>query len=224
MVSIIIPILNEEKVLTEKADHFKNLSKRAEIIFADGGSSDKSRRIAGRYGEVISAKKGRAAQMNRGARSSTSDILLFLHADTVVSWGALESIEETMRGKGIVGGCLTQRIAKEGVIYRFIESFGNIRARVTKIFYGDQGIFINKGAFFNLKGFPEVPVMEDVLLSRRLRRFGKTAVMPDIISTSPRRWEKRGALRTIFFYSSLNLLFWLRFPLKKIKLLCDDLR
>ncbi len=223
MVSVIIPIYNEENVLSKDPSRFIELSRHAEVIFVDGKSSDKSKEIASRYARVISCPRGRASQMNLGARVSHSDILLFLHADTSISPDAVLSIKK-IQENGFIGGCLSQRIEKEGFSYRFIEGFGNVRARITKVFYGDQGIFVRRDVFLKMGGFPEVPLMEDVIFTKRLRKAGKTVVLKDRIFVSPRRWETRGILKTIFLYSFLNVLFWFKVPLKIIKKLYSDLR
>ncbi|MFH1754029.1 MAG: TIGR04283 family arsenosugar biosynthesis glycosyltransferase [Candidatus Omnitrophota bacterium] len=224
MISVIIPIYNEEKILSISAQYFKELSQKAELLFVDGGSQDGSAKIAGSYAKVIRADRGRGSQMNSGARASSHSALLFLHADTSIPEDVLSSVEEALKRRGIAGGCLTQRIDKEGLIYRIIEGFGNLRARVTKVFYGDQGIFVDKEIFFELDGFPAVPVLEDALFSKKLRSKGRTEVLRKKITVSPRRWEKRGILKTAMLYTSLNILFWLRVPLQKIKDLYEDLR
>ena len=224
MISVIIPIFNEEKILSKNASQFRELSNHTELIFVDGGSSDKSIEIAEGYGKVLRSEKGRALQMNSGAKSASFDILLFLHADSYVSQHTPIAIEENMKKSNFLGGCLTQRLAKRGAVYRFIESFGNMRARITKVFYGDQGIFIRKNMFFEMKGFPEVPIMEDVLFTKKLRKLGKTVVLPEEVSVSPRRWEKKGIIRTISFYSLLNILSWMKISSERVRLLYDDLR
>jgi rSAM/selenodomain-associated transferase 2 len=223
VVSIIIPIYNEEKVLTQNADRFEELSRCAEVIFVDGESSDNSAAIASQYSRLVCSKKGLAAQMNCGAHIASSNVLLFLHADTFISTDTLASIKRAV-ASGCIGGCLTQRIIKDEPAYRLIENFGNIRARLTKVFYGDQGIFVRRDIFLHMGGFAEVPIMEDVLFSKRLRRLGKTTVLAERILVSPRRWEKNGIFKTILFYSTLNILFWLKVPLHRLGTRYDDLR
>jgi rSAM/selenodomain-associated transferase 2 len=224
MICVIIPIYNEEKILKENSAWFKNLSGQSELIFADGGSTDRSVEFAYSYGNVLSGDKGRAIQMNRGAKCAQQDTLLFLHADNTISPETLLSIEKEVEKNGVVGGCLTQRIDKKGLIYRTIEAQGNLRARLSKVFYGDQGIFVKKDIFFKIGGFPEVPIMEDVLFTRGLRRMGKTVVLSDKIVASPRRWEKKGVIKTALLYNLIIILFRLGCPLEKIKLLYEDLR
>lgn len=224
MLSVIIPIYNEEKILGINSSMFFELSCNAELIFVDGGSVDRSIEIARQYGRVLQTEKGRAIQMNYGAKNASHDTLLFLHADNIISPETLLSIEKKVKKNGFIAGCLTQRIAKKDLIFRLIEVQGNMRARISKIFYGDQGIFLKKDIFLRIGGFPNVPILEDVLFTKRLHRYGRTTVMPDKILVSARRWEKMGVIKTTLLYSLINLLFKIGFPLKRIKNLYDDLR
>ena len=224
MVSVIVPVYNEEKVLLESAVWFTNLSKYAELIFVDGGSLDASFKIAQGYGKVIQSKRGRAAQMNCGAGLAKGDILLFLHVDSNISAQALESIKVKISVDGFIGGCLTQRIDNEAFIYRLIEAQGNFRARSSRVFYGDQGIFVRKDIFWELGGFPEEPIMEDILFTKKLRKRGNTVVLPDRIMVSPRRWEKKGIIKTTFLFNLIYILYCLKVPLHNIKIFYEDLR
>lgn len=224
MISIIVPVYNEEKKLEKNQFFYDSLQSKAELLFADGESTDTSAEIAKKIGKVISSKRGRAIQMNAAAKLATGDILLFLHADTQISVTSLSLIDSAVNDKNFIGGCLTQKIDKTGLAYRLIESEGNIRARISKVFYGDQGIFVKKDIFFKINGFPEVPIMEDVLFAERMRNLGKTIVLRDKIFVSPRRWEKKGILKTIFMYSYINILFHLGISLEKIKSRYEDLR
>jgi rSAM/selenodomain-associated transferase 2 len=224
MITVIIPIYNEEKILYENSSWFQNLYNNAEVIFVDGGSNDRSIEFAKKSGKVLSSKKGRAFQMNRGVGIASNDILLFLHADSIISIETLKSIETSVRDRDFIGGCLTQTIDKKGFIYRVIEWQGNLRARYSKVFYGDQGIFVRKDIFLKMNGFPEIPIMEDVIFTKRLRKLGRTIILPDRILVSPRRWEQKGIIKTIFLYNLIIILFWLRFPLEKIKHIYKDLR
>ena len=224
MISIICPVYNEEKILTEAAANLEKLSRQAEIIFVDGGSLDRSAEIAGGFGKVLKCKKGRAAQMNHGARFAKADILLFLHVDTVISTEALKSIAKSINEDSFIGGCLTQRIDNDSFVYRLIEAQGNTRARRRKVFYGDQGIFVKKDAFLAAGGFPEVPIMEDVLFTGELKKLGRTVVLPDKIIVSARRWERKGIIKTTLLFNLIIILYHLKVPLSKIKLLYEDLR
>jgi len=224
MISIVVPIYNEEAVLAKSTGRLQDLSGHAELIFVDGESTDQGVDIVRQQGKVFRVKKGRAAQMNYGAGRAKGDILLFLHADNIISADALVTIEKKIIEDGYIGGCFTQKIDHKAFIYRLIEWQGNARARMTKEFYGDQGIFVKKDAFLKIGGFPEVPVMEDVLFTRQLREMGQTVVLPDRITVSARRWEKRGVIKTTLTFNLIILLFRLKFPLRKIKRLYEDIR
>jgi len=162
--------------------------------------------------------------MNSGVTQARGDILLFLHADNIILTDTLETIERKITEDGYIGGCLTQRIDNNALIYRLIEWQGNTRARLTREFYGDQGIFVKKNTFLRMGGFPEVPIMEDVLFSRRLRTIGKTVVLSDKITVSARRWEKNGIIKTALIFNLIIILFWLKAPLHKIKQFYEDIR
>ncbi len=223
MISIIIPLYNEEKILRERNEFFKRLGEKAELIFVDGKSDDESPGIASGYGKLIETERGRAMQMNQGAQVSSGETLLFLHADASIDPITTENIENAVT-QGFSGGCLTQHIDHKGKVFRMIEVFGNFRARVTKVFYGDQAIFVKKDIFSEIGGFPEAPVMEDVLFSKKMRKKGKTKILEDKVSVSARRWERKGVMNTILLYSFLNILFYFRIPLDRIKQYYDDLR
>ena len=169
-ISVIVPVYNEDDILSRNAPCFKDLVQCAELIFVDGGSTDATLERAHDYGKVINSKKGRALQMNRGAQQAQCDILLFLHADNIITTETIGSIENHLRKNGFIGGCLTQKIDRKGIIFRLLERYGNIRARISKVFYGDQGIFVRKDIFLKLNGFPQVPILEDVLFTKRLRQ------------------------------------------------------
>ena len=224
MISIIIPAFNEEKIISKNLSHLAELQSKAELIIVDGESSDRTKEIAHKVGTVITSKKGRAVQMNKGAFSSTGEVLLFLHADTYIHSETLGNIESVMKDEEILGGCLTQRMDKEGVSLRFFEGFGNVRARLTRVFYGDQGIFVRKKVFNQIGAFPEVPVMEDVIFTKKLRKKGKTKVLSDKVIVSPRRIEEKGIMRTFLLYSLMNMMYWFKFPLEKICKVYGDLR
>lgn len=224
MVTIIVPIYNEERVLSKNIADFLNLSRRAELLFVDGGSIDRSIEIVSGAGSLLHSGKGRSLQMNKGGFSAKGNILFFMHADTMISPDTLLAIERAINNRGFIGGCLTQRIDRDAFIYRLIEKQGNARANRRKIFYGDQGIFVKKDVFERIGGFPEVPIMEDALFTQQLRRMGQTIVLPDRIMVSARRWEKNGVIKTTLFFSLIIMLFRLGAPLRKIKQFYEDIR
>jgi len=223
LISVIIPVLNEEKVLKYNSSHIKDLAAEAEIIFVDGGSDDRTIEIAQKLGKIVKCSSGRAGQMNAGVEEARGDIFLFLHADSFITPNVLTNIKNKI-SQGYIGGGLAQQLDNKKIIYRLIEGFGNVRAQVTKVFYGDQGIFVKKDVFERLGGFPEVPVMEDILFTKKLRRAGKLVVLKDKIYVSSRRWETQGIIKTALLYSYLNMLFHFGVGLDKIKRIYTDLR
>ena len=196
MISVIVPVYNEEAMLRKNDIYYQMLSKSAELIFVDGGSDDNTVALASKLGRVVKAGKNRATQMNAGARAAKGKILLFLHADAVVQQRHLELVEEVVIKKELTGGCLTQVLDEKGAIFRWIAFTGNMRAKMTKIFYGDQGIFARKGIFKKLDGFPEVNICEDILFSKKLRKAGKVDILPFPVLCSARRWRKQGIIKT----------------------------
>lgn len=197
MISVIIPVYNEENII-RNALEILPYSNNLEVIIADGGSSDKTVKFAEQYPvKVICCVKNRAAQMNEGANFAKGEILLFLHADCFLEAGSLEEIRCRL-DKGYVGGCLSQRIDSKKIIYRSIEASGNIRARLSKVFYGDQAIFVRKDVFFRMGGFSDMKIFEDIIFSKRLKKQGRVCIINKRIYSSPRRWENKGILKATF--------------------------
>lgn len=223
-ISIIVPVYNEEKILSANYSYWYQLSQVTELIFVDGGSTDRSVELAAKLGKLLHSKKGRALQMNLGACKASGKILLFIHADTRLDPAVIPIIMEKLEEDQLVGGCFSLFLAGQNILYRLIDYLGTMRAKLTRIFYGDQGLFIKKNIFFNLGGFPAVPIMEDVLFSAKMKKKGRTIVLPEKIWISPRRWEQRGIVATILTYLFLSSLFYLGFPLAKIRKIYEDLR
>lgn len=209
MISVIIPVLNETKILDQSLSRLTPQLKGHELIIVDGGSTDETPLIAKRYGQVISAERGRARQSNAGAAVARGDILLFLHADVWLDSGAIESVETTILA-GYIGGAFKQQIEGDHPLYRLIEHAANFRAKRLRIFYGDGGIFVHRTYFDQIGGFPDIPIMEEVRFSRKLRRHGEVTLVEPGIHISPRRWQKNGILRTTLTNWFITLLYLLR--------------
>ena len=223
MTSIIVPVYNEESTIREILAALQ-YNDGLEVIVADGGSSDKTVEFVKQYPvKVIQCVKNRAIQMNEGAKRSRGDSLLFLHADCLVERGSLEEISDCLNN-GYIGGCLSQRITSDKMIYRFIEASGNIRANISKIFYGDQAIFVKKDKFLKLGGFDNVALFEDALFSKKLKKEGRVRVLDNKVFISPRRWEKNGIMKTTFINWLLTLGFMLGMPLDILKRIYIDIR
>ncbi len=193
-ISIIVPALNEESGIAETLANLRAQHPH-EIIVVDGGSTDGTIARAASAGLVLAGPRGRAAQMNCGAAQAKGDVLLFLHADCLLEAGALESIGRALQRPQTIAGCFRMRVRAEGSLYRAIDACATARVRLTGIAYGDQGLFLRREMFLATGGFPRVRLMEDVLLSLRLRKLGRVAVVPRRIFVSPRRWERAGIIR-----------------------------
>lgn len=207
MISVVIPILNEEEILEKTLNSLSECIEGHELIIVDGGSTDDSFEIAGQYAQVIKSPAGRGPQMNNGADAANGDVILFLHADSQLEPGSLAAIEAAMIDTRIVGGCFQQRIDAEGWKFRLIEFMIRIRALHRFCIYGDQGIFIRRSTFDQIGGFPDIPLMEDVVLSKRLRKAGKTCLITKTIISSARRWQRLGTARATLTNWYLRILY-----------------
>ncbi|RJQ56648.1 MAG: glycosyltransferase [Nitrospiraceae bacterium] len=193
-----MPVLNEAKVLRSTLELLR-LSNNEELIVVDGGSADETLSIAHEFtGKVFQTKTGRASVMNFGAQKAEGDILLFLHADCVLPDNAFPLIREALGDKKVVAGGFDLGISDPGLRFRIIESGANLRAHVTSLLYGDQGMFLRKEIFDSIEGFADIPLMEDIEISLRLKKLGKIVFVRPPIKASPRRWLKEGVIYTTF--------------------------
>jgi rSAM/selenodomain-associated transferase 2 len=168
------------------------------VIVVDGGSADATAGIARPLAdEVIASHPGRARQQNAGAQAAIGDVLLFLHADTLLPADADARVIDGLMRSGRGWGRFDVRLSGRAPALRMVERMMNLRSRVTGIATGDQAIFIRADWFRCVGGFPQIPLMEDVALSKALRRMGAPLCLRDRVRTSSRRWEERGVLRTI---------------------------
>ena len=194
-ISIIIPTLNEAASIPATLEHILNLP-NVEVIVADGGSNDQTAELARTNGAtVIQCNRGRGKQMNAGAALASGEVLLFLHADTRLPDDFVDHVWQTLR-EGNSGGAFRLRIGSKGWMLRMVESAANLRSRWLQLPYGDQAIFVNASTFFSLSGFQNWPLMEDYDFCRRLRKTGNIALAPASVTTSARRWQRLGVLRT----------------------------
>jgi rSAM/selenodomain-associated transferase 2 len=198
-ISIIIPALNEAAGIAETLRPLQPLRARGhQVIVVDGGSADGTVQIARPLAdEVIASEPGRARQQNAGAQAATGDVLLFLHADTLLPEDADRRVIDGLMRSGRGWGRFDVRLSGRAPALRVVERMMNLRSRVTGIATGDQAIFVRADWFRRAGGFPQIPLMEDVALSKALRRMGPPLCLRDRVRTSSRRWEERGVLRTI---------------------------
>lgn len=208
-ISIIIPVLNEEKTLSSLLDRLQSFAdSKHEVIVVDGGSFDNSLFIAQASATtVIVSKPGRAVQMNSGAEVATGDVFLFLHVDTVLP----ESASSAILSSCIHDNCWGRfdvRLSSDKFVYRLIESLINLRSRLTSIATGDQALFIKRDLFNQLNGFPEIALMEDVAFSKRLKKHAAPVCLRDRVITSSRRWETKGVVATVLLMWKLRLYYF----------------
>lgn len=223
MISIIIPVYNEEKLIQSVIESVVG-EKGVELIIVDGKSTDNTAVLARNYNiKLVNTEKNRGLQMNEGVKAAKGDIFLFLHADCFLDKGSFQEIINCIN-EGFIGGCLKQRITDSRIIYRWIESSGNIRAKLSKIFYGDQAIFVRRDIFFKIGGFDEVTLFDDVLFSKKLRKEGKTCLLDKKVHTLARRWESQGLVKTTFINWLISLGFMLRISPRKLKKIYYDVR
>jgi len=209
-ISIIVPVLNEAQGISESLAALAPLRERGhEVIVVDGGSSDKTPDLARRAADrVVSAPRGRASQMNAGAALARGEVLLFLHADTRLPEDAAARILQGLAASGRAWGRFDVRIEGENRLLPVIAFLMNLRSRATGIATGDQAIFVRRDAFERAGRFPSLELMEDIALSRSLKRVSRPLCLADKAVTSGRRWEQRGVLRTVFLMGWLRLAFF----------------
>ncbi|HEY6512664.1 MAG TPA: TIGR04283 family arsenosugar biosynthesis glycosyltransferase [Burkholderiaceae bacterium] len=216
--SIVVPALNEAARIEACLQALGPLRQRgAEVIVVDGGSSDgtlaRAEPLADR---VLQAPRGRASQMNAGAAQARADTLLFLHADTHLPDDALHAIETALVDPRAHWGRFDVRIAGRPGLLKVVAWLMNWRSRANGIATGDQAIFTRRSAFQRVGGFPDQPLMEDIELSRRLRKGSAPACLRQQVTTSGRRWERDGVWRTIALMWRLRWLYWIGTPPERL--------
>ena len=209
-ISIIVPALNEADGITAMLAGLAPLRERGhEVIVVDGGSSDGTAALSRRDADrVASAPRGRSRQMNAGAALARGEVLLFLHADTRLPENADALILQGLAARGRAWGRFDVRIEGENRLLPVIAFLMNLRSRATGIATGDQAIFVRREAFERAGGFPSLELMEDIALSRSLKRVSRPLCLADKAVTSGRRWERRGVLRTVLLMAWLRLAFF----------------
>ena len=198
-ISIIIPTFNEKGTISQCLETVVGIP-GIEVIIADGGSTDRTVEIAEQHRDVkvVTSLMGRSVQMNKGAECADGKILLFLHADCVLSREVVLNVRNVLGGSSFVGGAFKIRLLSDKLLYRIIEKGINFRSKIFKLPYGDQGLFVRRSAFEELGGFREMPNCEDLDFMCRLKKNWKIIILDERISSSIRRWENHGILRTSF--------------------------
>jgi uncharacterized protein len=181
-------------------DHLESLewSENCEFIVVDGSPDGGTIKAITRRGvQCVKSSRGRASQMNVGVAMATGEILIFLHADTRLPRQALERIDQIMTPQTLIGGAFDLRIDTKRPMLKIIARIASLRSRLTRIPYGDQAIFIRSDYFHRMGGYPEIPLMEDVALMRKIKKAGgRIGFIPEPVITSARRWEQQGILYT----------------------------
>ena len=222
--SIIIPVLNEERTIAATLADLDRVE-AAEVIVVDGGSTDRTAEsVRATSARLVVSPRGRAAQMNAGARQAAGDVLLFLHADTKLPAGASRDIRKCMADPRRVGGRFDIRLDSTRPLLRLVGRMISLRSRLTRVATGDQAIFVRRAVFERLGGFPEIPLMEDVAFSRALKKAGRIACLRARVTSSARRWEQHGAVRTILLMWVLKLLYLAGVPPTRLKRLYGEAR
>jgi len=207
LISIIVPVLNEEKSIEELLIDLHNLPGNKEIIVVDGGSVDNTITIAEKYGKVIVSEKGRSNQMNCGALNSKGDILWFVHSDSKVHIDSIRAMEDAINHGYIGGGFSMYFYDYKSLFLKYIYLTSNMRAKCLKLYFGDQGIFVKRNIFQDMNGFKAMPIMEDWDFSTRVKKLGKLILLKNSIGTSARRFKKGGPLKTHLLMHKIKFLY-----------------
>lgn len=199
MISVVIPAYNEERALPRTLANLRNRRVDYEVVVVDGGSSDRTREIASAESGVrlVVAPRGRACQMNAGARCTRGPWLLFLHADTLLPQGALRSILDRGRNPRFQAGAFKHRFSGRDPRLSMVSWIDNLRCRITRIPYGDQALFVRRRLFDRIGGFPEDPILEDVRFGQHLKRYTRPVILDRYAITDSRKFEQMGVWKSL---------------------------
>ena len=221
-ISVIIPTLNEESHIEKTLLSVIKQEGDYELYVVDGGSSDNTVAIARKYACVINSKRGRAIQMNAGTMSCKGDILLFLHADTLLPDNAFREIRKRMRDETVAGGSFYIAFDADNFILRGVAFITRFNFRLSH--FGDQGIFVRRDIFQSLHGYKNMPIMEDYDFCKRLRAQGKVILIRMPVISSARRFIKKGVIRQLLINKFVVLAYWAGVDIQTIKRFYDDTR
>jgi len=216
--TVVVPTLNEAERIVACLQPLRAWRKHGtELIVADGGSTDTTVVLAKPWADhVLVGPRGRAKQMNLGASMATGDVLLFLHADTQLPADAPAVLEAALTDAQVSWGRFDVQIDGESPLLKLVAALMNLRSRHSGIATGDQAMFVRRDVFQRVGGFPDQPLMEDIELSKRLRKLSRPACLRQRVITSGRRWEQHGVLRTIVLMWMLRALYWIGLPAERL--------
>ena len=222
-ISVIIPIYNEEKTIRSLLRTIEPIRGKAEILFVDGGSTDNTRALIPQSYTVLDSPKGRANQMNFGAKHSSGEVLFFLHCDSELPADAIEQIEMVMQNHR--AGCFGIAFHSKNFWMRCCQVISNHRVKDRKVMFGDQGIFIERDLFFEVGGFPDLPIMEDYQFSLTLKEKKiKLGMAKKRIYTSDRRFREGGMLKVMWKMNRLRAMYRKGVDIQEISRLYRDIR
>jgi rSAM/selenodomain-associated transferase 2 len=224
LISVIIPTLNEEPSIVATIAAARS-ARDCEIIVADGGSTDRTVELArARVERLIEAPRGRALQMNAGAAAAHGDVLLFLHADTILPAGYDAAIALQMADSTVVGGRFDVSLMPSSPLLWLTGELINLRSRLSKIATGDQAIFVRRTVFEEIGGYEQIPLMEDIALTRALKRRGRIVCLRQRVVSSSRRWQRDGIIRTIALMWTLRALYFFGVSPSRLRRVYTDTR
>ena len=222
-ITIIVPTLNEEKIIVSTLSQLHPWRARGhEIIVVDGHSTDDTTRLAEQFcDKFIKCRPGRARQMNEGAGAAGGNLLVFLHADTVLPETASVELEDFLSDSQRVWGRFDVRFDDASLAYRTIAKLMNWRSRVSGIATGDQALFVSRALYNDAGGFPNIELMEEIALSATQRRIQRPICLRSKVTTSARRWQSRGIVRTIFTMWCLRIAYFFGVSPARLRLIYD---
>jgi rSAM/selenodomain-associated transferase 2 len=221
-ISVVIPSLNEESHIEKTLQSVTKQDGDYEFYVVDGDSSDNTVTIAKRYTTVINSQRGRAIQMNIGAKACSGDILLFLHADTILPDNAFREIRKRMKDDTVAGGSFYIAFDADTFILRGVSFITRFNFRL--FHFGDQGIFVRRSIFQTLHGYKEMPIMEDYDFYKRLGKQGKVILIRMPVISSARRFVRKGIIRQLLINKLVVLAYWAGIDIQTIKRFYDDMR